>query len=97
MCAFILKNIEIGNATSFAEQTPLLAIEILSPKQGFDDLVEKIQDIYFPAGVLSAWIVVPSAESVVLFKPNQKPETFNKAIVKDTASGFELDLTLVFG
>ncbi len=75
---------------------PLLAIEILSPKQGFDDLVDKIQDIYFPAGVPSVWIVVPSAESLILFKPNEKPESFNKTIVKDTASGFELDLNLVF-
>jgi Uma2 family endonuclease len=75
---------------------PLLAIEILSPKQAFDDLVDKIQDIYFPAGVLSAWIVVPSAESVILYKPNEKPETFSKTIVKDSASKFELDLRLIF-
>ena len=75
---------------------PLLSIEILSPKQAFDDLVDKIQNIYFPAGVLSAWIVIPSAESVILFKPNEKPETFNKTTVKDSASGFELDLNLIF-
>ena len=75
---------------------PLLVIEILSPKQAFDDLVDKIQDIYFPSGVLSAWIIVPSAESLVLFQPNAKPKSFDKTIVKDTASGFELDLNLVF-
>lgn len=75
---------------------PILVIEILSPKQAFDDLVDKIQDIYFPSGVLSAWIVVPSAESLILFTPNAKPESFDKTIVKDTASGFELDLNLVF-
>jgi Uma2 family endonuclease len=78
------------------KDAPLLAIEILSPKQGFDDLVDKIQDIYFPAGVLSAWIIVPSAESLILFKPNEKPETFSKTIVQDSASKFELDLGLIF-
>jgi Uma2 family endonuclease len=78
------------------KDAPLLAIEILSPKQAFDDIVDKIQDIYLPAGVLSAWIVAPSAESVILYKPNEKPESFNKAIVKDSASGFELDLNLIF-
>jgi Uma2 family endonuclease len=78
------------------KDAPLLAIEILSPKQAFDDIVDKIQDIYFPAGVLSAWIVVPSAESVILYKPNEKPESFTKTMVKDSASGFELDLNLVF-
>ena len=75
---------------------PLLAIEILSPKQAFDDIVDKIQDIYFPSGVLSAWVIVPSAESLILFQPNKKPTSFDKTIVKDTASGFELDLNLVF-
>ena len=75
---------------------PLLAIEILSPKQAFDDIVDKIQDIYFPSGVLSAWVIVPSAESLILYKPNQKPESFSKTVVKDTASSFELDLNLVF-
>jgi Uma2 family endonuclease len=75
---------------------PLLAIEILSPKQAFNDIVDKIKDIYFPVGMKSAWIILPSIESVMLLMPNQKTATFNQGILKDEASGFELDIDKIF-
>jgi Uma2 family endonuclease len=78
------------------KEAPLLAIEILSPKQNFNDITDKIKDVYFPAGMKSAWIVLPSVESVMVIKPNQKTKTYNEGILKDEASGFELNLDKVF-
>jgi Uma2 family endonuclease len=75
---------------------PLMVIEILSPKQAFDDIMDKINDIYFPAGVLSAWVVLPSAQSVMIFTPNEKPKTYTSGIMRDDASGFEIDLDKIF-
>lgn len=75
---------------------PLLAIEILSPRQIFDDITDKINNIYFPAGMKSVWVVLPQIESVMLFRPNQKTETYNQGILKDTASGFELNIDKIF-
>jgi Uma2 family endonuclease len=75
---------------------PLLVIEILSPRQAFDDIVEKINDVYFTAGLKSVWVVLPSAQSIMLFKPNEKPQTYNDGILKDEASGFEMDLSYIF-
>ena len=75
---------------------PLLAIEILSPRQIFDDITDKINNIYFPAGMKSVWVVLPKVESVMLFRPNQKTETYNQGILKDTASGFELNIDKIF-
>jgi Uma2 family endonuclease len=75
---------------------PLLVIEILSSKQAFDEIVDKINDIYFPAGVPSAWVILPSAQSVMIFTPNEKPKTYASGIMKDEASGFEIDLDKVF-
>jgi Uma2 family endonuclease len=77
-------------------ELPLLVVEILSPKQIFDDIMDKINDIYFPAGLKSAWVVLPSAQSVMIFTPNAKPQTFNSGIMHDAASGFEVDLDKVF-
>ena len=77
-------------------ELPLLAIEILSPRQVFDDIMDKIHTIYFPAGLKSAWVVLPSAQSVMIFTPNAKPQTFNSGIMHDAASGFEVDLDKVF-
>jgi Uma2 family endonuclease len=75
---------------------PLLVIEILSSRQAFDEIVEKVNDIYFPAGLKSAWVVLPSAQSIMLFKPNEKPQTYNDGILKDEASGFSVDLSSIF-
>lgn len=77
-------------------EAPLLAIEIISPKQAFNEIVDKIYNVYFPAGMKSAWVVLPPVESIMLFQPNQKTKTLNEGILKDTASGFEIDLDKVF-
>jgi Uma2 family endonuclease len=75
---------------------PLLAIEILSPRQIFDDIIDKIQKIYFPAGMSSVWVVLPSVQSVMIFTPNAKPQMFTSGIMNDAASGFEVDLDKIF-
>jgi Uma2 family endonuclease len=77
-------------------ELPLLLVEILSPRQAFDDIMEKIRDIYFPAGAKSVWVVLPSAESIMVFKPHSKPATFSQGILKDATSGFDIDLDKVF-
>ena len=78
-------------------ELPLLAIEILSPRQIFDDIMDKIYDIYFPSGLKSAWVILPSAQSVMIFTPDAaKPQLFNSGIMRDTASGFEVDLDKIF-
>jgi Uma2 family endonuclease len=77
-------------------ELPLLAIEILSPRQIFDDITDKINTIYFPAGLKSAWVVLPSVQSVMIFTPNAKPRMYNSGIMQDTASGFEVDLDKIF-
>ncbi len=78
------------------KEAPLLAIEILSPKQNFNDITDKIKDVYFPAGMKSAWVILPSVESVMVIKPNQKTKTYNEGVLVDEASGFELDLDKIF-
>ena len=78
------------------KEPPLLAIEILSPRQIFDDITDKIKNIYFPAGMKSAWVVLPSVQSVMLFRPNQKTVAYNQGILKDDASGFELNIDKIF-
>jgi Uma2 family endonuclease len=78
------------------KEAPLLAIEILSPKQSLNDIVDKISNIYFPAGLKSVWVILPPAESVMVFKPNAKTQTYNAGILNDDASGFELNLDKIF-
>jgi Uma2 family endonuclease len=78
------------------QEAPILVIEILSPKQAFNDITDKIYNIYFPAGVSSAWVVLPPTESVMVFTPNDDIKTIRRGIVKDDTSGFEVDFSKIF-
>jgi Uma2 family endonuclease len=75
---------------------PNLIIEILSPRQAFTDITEKIVDTYIPAGATSVWVILPPAMSLMIFTPQGKPQTYNTGIIKDSYSGFEIDLDKVF-
>ncbi len=75
---------------------PITAIEILSPTQAFDELTTKIRKVYFPAGVLSAWIVVPSIKAIHLFLPNQPVSVFTNGKITDATTQIELELTEIF-
>ncbi len=75
---------------------PITTIEILSPNQILNDLVEKIRDVYFPAGVKSSWIIIPPLKTVHIFYPDSPTETFTKGLITDKASGVELRLEEIF-
>lgn len=77
-------------------EPPITAIEILSPTQAYDALTGKIRKIYFPSGVQSAWIVMPSVRAVQLFLPDNSVEYFTDTIFTDPVTNIELDLKMVF-
>ena len=75
---------------------PITAIEILSPTQAFDSLTTKIRKIYFPAGVQSAWLVVPSVKAVHLFLPGQPVSIITSGNFYDPASTVSLSIDSIF-
>ncbi|RKZ92745.1 MAG: hypothetical protein DRR19_03265 [Candidatus Parabeggiatoa sp. nov. 1] len=48
------------------QQMPLLSIEIISPRQGIDDIVNKFK-AYFALGVKSCWLVIPTLKSISVY------------------------------
>lgn len=78
------------------KEPPLLAIEILSPKQSLDDLKDKIFDIYFPSGVKSAWIVMPSLKAVIIFKTDGSNLIISNGRVKDDILNIEIAMEDIF-
>ena len=63
-------SVDFYNDVLKAEQMPVLAIEILSPRQGVQTLVDKF-NIYFKLGVRSCWLVYPYAQAVAVYRaPN---------------------------
>jgi len=75
---------------------PITAIEVLSPTQAFDAVASKIRKLYFPAGVESAWLVVPFIKTIHLFLPAQPVVTVSVGLLHDPASGIELDVEKLF-
>lgn len=77
-------------------EPPLTAIEILSPTQAFDAVASKIEKLYFPAGVRSAWLVVPFVKTIHLFLPDGVIVTVASGALQDPATGIELELSDIF-
>lgn len=77
-------------------EPPITIIEILSPKQAYNDLTDKIYETYFQSGVKSVWLVLPSVEAIQLFIPEQPVKYFNDAIFHDPTNGIELDIKELF-
>ncbi len=47
-------------------EMPLLAVEILSPKQGTYDIIEKFK-VYFEADIRSCWLVSPATDTITVY------------------------------
>lgn len=77
-------------------QPPVTAIEILSPTQAFNALVDKIRFQYFPSGVQSAWLVLPTVQMVYLFLPDQPPKVVSEGTLHDPAAQVEISLADIF-
>jgi Uma2 family endonuclease len=77
-------------------EPPIVAIEVLSPKQAMTDITDKINNIYFPAGVKSVWIVVPLLQTVTIRTPDGKKLTFSEGIIKDPIINIEIPFDQIF-
>ncbi len=76
-------------------EPPLLAVEILSPTQPLDDLVQKAS-AYLKAGVQACWLVQPSLQNITVFLPGQSPRTYTEGEVTDPTTGITVKLEDVF-
>ncbi len=74
---------------------PLLAIEILSPTQGMQDIMDKFES-YFQGGVKSCWLVQPFLETVTVFSPDMKRRVFAGGDVIDAATGISVSIDDIF-
>ncbi len=77
-------------------EPPLTTVEILSSEQALNELIFKVQNIYFPNHVNSAWVIIPRLKSIVLFLPGQDEQYFNSGKLKDPATGIEVSVPEVF-
>lgn len=84
------------NDVIFYTQPPIIAIEILSPKQALTELTDKAYKQYFPAGVQAVWLVIPVLQIIHILLPDGSKRIFAEGTLIDPVTGFELDLAYIF-
>jgi Uma2 family endonuclease len=75
---------------------PVLAIEILSPKQALSDITDKTFDVLLPAGVQTVWLLIPSLRAITVYTANQPEYTVTAGLVRDAATGIEVSIDEIY-
>jgi len=76
-------------------EMPLVAVEILSPKQGAYEILEKFE-VYFALGVKSCWLVDPTTEIVAVYTAFDQHQTFSTGEIIDDKVGIRIPLAQIF-
>ena len=84
------------NDVIFYTKPPIIAIEILSPKQALTELTDKAYKQYFPAGVQAVWLVIPVLQIIHVLLPDGSKQVFAAGRLQDPVTRVELDLTYLF-
>ena len=76
-------------------EMPLLAIEILSPSQGTQEIIDKF-GIYFQSGIKSCWLVEPVTNAVIVFSSYEEGKTFTDGEIIDEVLDIRIPIKDVF-
>lgn len=96
ICIFPKRKVDWMNDILRVKEPPLTTIEILSPMQNIEEIKNKIFDNYFPAGVKSAWLVIPSIQTITIYTPDTLLHSFSSGSLNDPATGIQLRLDELF-
>ncbi len=81
------------------EGSPVLAVEILSPSDEQEDILDKVRE-YLEAGVKLVWIVEPVFRTVMVYRPDAEPVSFNaqqELTGEPHLPGFRVPVAQIFG
>lgn len=96
ICIYHKKKLDIREVEAKEREMPITTIEILSPSQTLEELRDKAWDIYFPAGVQSAWVVVPDLKAIQILFPDGNQPVFIQGELTDPATGIRIPVERVF-
>ena len=76
-------------------EMPLGIVEIISPSQGDQELVDKLSR-YFDVGVKSCWLVQPTFRIITVFSSKSTFRTFIEGELHDEVLDIRIDLNRIF-
>jgi Uma2 family endonuclease len=95
LCVYPKMEVNLQEDVVRMEDPPLLAVEIVTPSQSTQDVVDKINDM-LDAGVQSCWLVQPAMETITIYMEGDKPQTFSTGTVTDPATDIQVEVSEVF-
>jgi Uma2 family endonuclease len=95
LCLYRDLDVDFSRDETQVTDPPLLAVEIASPTQGIQALVDKAQFL-LDHGVASCWVVQPQLRTVTIFTPETEPTTYSEGTVTDPATDVEVELASIF-
>jgi len=95
ICVYSKREINFVRDIVRMTEMPLLAIEILSPSQVIQELLDKIE-IYLNAGLQSCWLVVPTTCTVTIYHDLKNFESFSQGQIVDKKLDIRLGLSEIF-
>ncbi len=88
--------LDYDNRTAKRTDPPLTCIEIQSPSQSNEEMVDKTA-LYFDFGVRSCWVVVPALKGIFVFdRPGHYAYFHGDDTLHDPALNVELPLSPIF-
>ena len=96
LCIFPKKKLSLKTVKAKEEEAPITTIEIQSPSQSIEELQHKAWDLYFPMGVKSAWIIIPSLKAVKILLADDTELFFNSGKLKDPVTNIEIEVKAIF-
>lgn len=76
-------------------EPPLVAVEIFSPTQGDQDVLDKV-DAYLKSGVKTCCVVNPALRTITIYSADGVQKTYTEGEVVDPAIGLTANLDAVF-
>jgi Uma2 family endonuclease len=95
LCLYEDLEVDFTHDESQVTEPPLLAVEIASPTQSVQDLVDKIRFL-IEHGVQSGWLVQPPLRTITVFSEDMTSNTYDQGTVIDPTTEIEVDIDEVF-
>lgn len=95
LCLYRQENVDLEHEEIRMTEPPILAVEILSPTQSTQTLVDKVEGL-LAAGVQSCWLVQPALDLVTVFTEGMEKTTYTEGTITDPATGIEVALADIF-
>ena len=96
LCIFPKINFDWTTDELVVSIAPLTTIEILSPHQSLNSLIDRVYAKHFPAGVKSVWIILPTLKIITILLPDRSRVSFTTGLLIDPATHVQLILEEVF-